>query len=91
MRDVSAKASSKGSAKGMGRNVVGALRGRLAPSSVADLERRVEELEAEVQECRAVNLRVAELVDVVTELLVPLAQGDEEKVQALLERYHGSL
>jgi hypothetical protein len=82
---------SKGPVKGMGRNVVGAVRARLGSSTVAGLERRVEELEAEVQECRAVNLRVAELVDVVTELLVPLARGEDEKVQELLERYHGSL
>lgn len=73
------------------RNVVGAVRERLSSSTVADLQRRVEELEAEVQECRAVNLRVAELVDVVTALLVPLAQGDDEKAQELLERYHRSL
>ncbi len=72
-------------------SLLNAVRGRIGSSTVADLRRRVEELEAEVQECRAVNLRVAELTDVVTELLVPLAQGDDEKVQALLERYHGSL
>ena len=87
---MSAKEPAKASARGA-RNVVGAVRERLSSSTVADLQRRVEELEAEVQECRAVNLRVAELVDVVTELLVPLAQGDEAKAQALLERYHGSL
>lgn len=57
----------------------------------ADLERRVAELEAEVQECRNVNLRVAELTDLVTQLLVPLAAGDQEKVRELVERYHASL
>ena len=73
------------------KNLLRSVRARMAPPGVGDLQRRVEELEAEVQECRAVNLRVAELADVVTELLVPLAQGDDEKVQALLERYHESL
>ena len=62
--------------------------------------RRIAELEAEVQECRAVNLRVAELADVVTELLVPLLAEEAEisgdsaratRIRALLERYHGSL
>jgi hypothetical protein len=57
----------------------------------AELERRVAELEAEVQECRNVNLRVAELTDLVTQLLVPLATGDEEKARELVERYHSSL
>ena len=85
------KGSNKGPARSTGRSLVDAVAGRLPSSTVADLQRRVEELEAEVQECRAVHLRVAELVDVVTELLAPMAQGDDEKVQALLERYHGSL
>lgn len=58
---------------------------------VAALERRVAELEAEVQECRNVNLRVAELTDLVTELLVPLAAGDQAAVRDLVERYHASL
>jgi len=57
----------------------------------AELERRVAELEAEVQECRSVNLRVAELTDLVTQLLVPLAAGDQAKVRELVERYHASL
>lgn len=62
------------------------------------LQRRVAELEAEVQECRAVNLRVAELTDLVTELLVPLVSADphlpEEaraRMQAVIDRYHESL
>lgn len=56
-----------------------------------ELERRVAELEAEVQECRNVNLRVAELTDLVTQLLVPLAAGDQDTVRELVERYHASL
>jgi hypothetical protein len=55
------------------------------------LRRRIEELEAEVQECRAVNLRVAELTDIVTELLVPMARGDRDEIDRVLERYHESL
>lgn len=70
------------------------LKDRLAPRStgtVAELERRVAELEAEVQECRNVNLRVAELTDLVTQLLVPLAAGDQAAARDLVERYHASL
>ncbi|MDP9824146.1 DUF6752 domain-containing protein [Nocardioides massiliensis] len=58
---------------------------------VDDLRARVEELEAEVQECRKLNLRIAELTDVVTELLVPVVQQDPERAQALLADYTKSL
>lgn len=56
-----------------------------------ELHQRVEALEQEVQECRALNLRVAELTDLVTELLVPIAQRDEEKLNDLLARYQSRL
>lgn len=56
-----------------------------------DLERRVRDLEAEVQECRQLNLRLAELTDLVTELLVPATQRDEAKLAELLERYQKGL
>jgi hypothetical protein len=55
------------------------------------LVRRVEALEAEVAECRRLNLRLAELTDVVQELLVPLAQSDPDKVQEILDRYRDEL
>lgn len=57
----------------------------------ADLERRVEELEAEVQECRQLNLRLAELTDVVMELLLPVAGRDEERVAELFQHYRDSV
>ena len=44
-----------------------------------------------MQECRALNLRLAELTDIVTELLLPVAQRDEEKLRELLARYQESL
>jgi len=56
-----------------------------------DLRRRVRRLEAEVQECRALNVRIAELTDIVTELLLPVASRDEEKLAALLEKYRQSV
>ena len=60
------------------QNVVG-LRGRLA------------ELEEEIQECRQVNLRLAELCDVMMELLLPVADRDEDEVQAILARYRADV
>lgn len=55
------------------------------------LAARVTELEAEVQECRQLNLRLAELTDLVQELLLPVAQRDEEKLAALVEKYSEQL
>jgi hypothetical protein len=58
---------------------------------VAELRRRVAALEEEMQESRRLNRRLAELTDVVQELLVPLAQRDEEKIKEYLDRYSSSL
>ena len=54
-----------------------------------DLAQRVAALEEAVQENRALNVRLAELTDVVTELLLPVAARDEQKLEALLEKYRG--
>lgn len=54
---------------------------------VEALARRVADLEREVQESRAVHARVAVLIDVVAELLIPMATRDEARVDELLERY----
>lgn len=48
------------------------------------LQARVEALEDEMQESRRLNRRLAELMDVVEELLVPLSQRDQERVDAYL-------
>ena len=50
----------------------------------------VRDLGSAVHENRRLNRRVAELTDVVAELLVPLADRDEEKAQALLASYRES-
>jgi hypothetical protein len=52
-----------------------------------DLAARVAALEEAVQDNRALNVRLAELTDVVTELLVPLADRDEDKARELLADY----
>ena len=56
-------------------------------SDLARLPRRVRELEAAVQENRQLNRRIAELTDVVAELLVPATQRDEARLQVLLGQY----
>ncbi len=75
--------------RALGRIPVGGR--RRADGALDDLLRRVAELEEEVQESRRLNRRVAELTDIVQELLVPLAQRDEEKLREYLDRYSASL
>lgn len=58
---------------------------------MAQLRRRMAEVEREIQESRRLNRRLAELTDVVQELLVPVAQRDEAKVREYLDRYSASL
>lgn len=66
----------------------------LRPGSAATvrrLEQRVADLEADVAEMRQHQLRLAELADVVQELLVPISQRDESAVEAAVEKYRKSL
>ena len=58
---------------------------------VRRLDERLSALEAEVQDCRQLNLRLAELIDVVGELLLPIADRDEERVAEALRRYRESV
>jgi SAM-dependent methyltransferase len=48
---------------------------------------RIRDLEASVHENRRLNRRIAELTDIVAELLVPIADRDEAKVKQMLESY----
>lgn len=66
---------------------VGADDGLDAAAQITALQARVQVLEDEVQECRQLNLRLAELTDVVGELLLPVAQRDEAKVAEVMEKY----
>jgi hypothetical protein len=70
---------------------LGRFRAGVQAEGVEALRERVAVLEDEVQECRQLNLRLAELTDVVQELLVPLAQRDEQRVAAVLEKYSQGL
>lgn len=52
---------------------------------------RLAALEEEVQENRQLHRRLAELTDVVAELLVPLADRDEDRVQQVLADYRAGI
>ncbi|MGA8210677.1 MAG: DUF6752 domain-containing protein [Nocardioidaceae bacterium] len=80
--------------RGRGKEAIGyvdRVRGALRTGSVDSLRERVAVLEEEVQECRQLNLRLAELTDVVEELLLPVAARDEARVAAVLEKYSRGL
>ena len=55
------------------------------------LSARVTVLEAEVQECRQLNIRLAELCDVVSALLLPAADRDEAALAEALVRYRADI
>jgi len=59
--------------------------------TVAALQRRVADLEADVEELRRHNLRLAEIADVVQELLIPMASRDQDRIDAAIERFTRSL
>jgi len=52
---------------------------------------RLKALEAEMQENRQLHRRVAELTDVVAELLLPIADRDDERVAELLAAYRSGI
>ncbi|CAA9354997.1 MAG: hypothetical protein AVDCRST_MAG72-1722 [uncultured Nocardioidaceae bacterium] len=63
----------------------------VARRQIGRLRTRITALEQEAQECRRLNRRIAELTDVVQELLIPISQRDEDGVRERLERYSASL
>ena len=64
---------------------------RIGLLEVRELRKRVAALEADVAELRRHNLRLAEIADVVQELLVPLASRDEDRIDAAIEKFNKSL
>ena len=56
-----------------------------------DLESRVAALEAAVEENRRLNQRLADVVDVVTELLVPALDRDDARVAEALANLNKTL
>lgn len=71
------------------------LRSWVRPGSNAEAVRRLEERVADLEEdlaaVRRHHLRLAELTDVVQELLVPVATRDEAAVAEAVERFRQSL
>ncbi len=59
----------------------------VAGDRLGSFQHRLEELEAEVQECRQLNIRLAEVTDLVEQLLLPMAAQDQEKIAAAVEKY----
>ena len=59
----------------------------VAGDQIQSLQRRLDDLEAEVQECRQLNIRLAELTDLVEQLLLPIAAQDQEQIAAAVEKY----
>lgn len=58
---------------------------------IAALGRRVTDLEAEVSEMRRHNLRLAEMADVIQELLIPMSGRDEDRVREAIDRFNASI
>lgn len=67
------------------------LRSRLPGGRVRELSERVESLEADVAELRRHHLRLAELADLVQELLVPMASQDRERIDRAIEKFQDSI
>ena len=63
----------------------------VAGDRLDEIQQRLEELQAEVQECRQLNIRLAEVTDLVEQLLLPMAAQDQEKIAAAVEKYTKSL
>lgn len=57
---------------------------------IARLEDQVAELMDAVEENRRLNERLADVLDVVTELLVPAADRDDARVEAAMEKLEKS-
>jgi hypothetical protein len=58
---------------------------------VRELQEKVRLLEADVAELREQHIRLAELADVVQELVVPLASRDQERIDAAIAEFRKGL
>jgi hypothetical protein len=64
------------------------VRKRLGPLS---MYKRVVALEQEVQESRRLNQRLSDVIDVITEVLVPAVDRDDERMRAALTRLESAV
>ena len=60
-------------------------------AEVQELRARVEDLESSIAELRRHHLRLAELTDLVQELLLPVAARDEERIAAAIDQFQQGL
>lgn len=72
-------------------NVKQIVASRRGSEELEALRARVADLEAEVSELRRHHLRLAELTDVVQELLVPLASRDQDRIDEAIATFNQSL
>lgn len=66
-------------------------RWKKAQQEIRGLRERVAALELEMQECRQLNKRLAEITDVVAEVLLPAEQRDEARLRTVLAKYETTL
>ncbi len=64
---------------------------RRAEKNINALRRRVAELETELQEARHLNKRLADIADVMAEVLLPAGERDEQRLREVLSRYDATL
>ena len=69
----------------------GAARRAASRTPLGEMQRRIAALESEIEELRQQNLRLAEIADVVQELLVPLSSRDQARVDEAIEKFSQSL
>lgn len=62
-----------------------------AERQVRTLRRRVVRLERKILESRQLNKQVAEMIDVIGEVLLPAGHRDEQRLHELLRKYDASL
>jgi len=60
-------------------------------SAMSELITTINQLEADLQESRQLNQRLAEITDVLAEVLLPAEQRDEERLADLLAKYDKAL
>jgi hypothetical protein len=71
------------------RNPLSNLRDGSASDRILQLEAQVAELQDSVEENRRLNERLSDVLDVVTELLLPAADRDDARVREALETLQG--
>jgi len=82
-----ADVTSGGARRGLKDRAVERVARAVAGNRLDELQQRLVELEAEIQECRQLNIRLAEVTDLVEQLLLPIAAQDQEKIAAAVEKY----